>query len=45
MNPVIVTLGSFELRWYSVLILVGALIAIFLIEKEAESITMKKTEQ
>ena len=42
MNPVIVTLGSFELRWYSVLILVGALIALFLIEKEAKRFGINK---
>ena len=42
MNPVIVTLGSFELRWYSVLILVGALLAIFLIEKEAKRFGINK---
>ena len=42
MNPVIVTLGSFELRWYSVLILVGALLALFLIEKEAKRFGINK---
>ena len=35
MNPVIFELGKLEIRWYAVLILIGALLAIYLIQKEA----------
>ena len=41
MNPVIVSIGNFEIRWYAVLILIGALIATFLIRKEASRFTVK----
>ena len=36
MNPVIFSVGNFEVRWYSVLILCGILIAFFLAQKEAK---------
>lgn len=36
MNPVIFSVGSFSLRWYSVLILIGAFLAIVLIKKESK---------
>lgn len=35
MNPILVTIGNIDIRWYSVLILVGALLAITLAIKEA----------
>lgn len=35
MNPVIFELGKLEIRWYAALILIGALLAIYLIQKEA----------
>lgn len=35
MNPVIFSLGNFEIRWYSVLILIGVFIGYKLAEKEA----------
>ena len=36
MNPVLITLGNFEIRWYSVLILVAAIIAIIMGLKEGK---------
>lgn len=36
MNDVLITLGSFEIKWYSVLILVGAILALILILREAK---------
>lgn len=36
MNPVLVTIGNFEIRWYSVIILVGMLIGIKLAQREAK---------
>ena len=35
MNPVLITIGNIDIRWYSVLILVAAIIAIVLALKEA----------
>ena len=34
MNPVLITLGNIEIRWYSVLILVAAIVAIGLAMRE-----------
>ena len=42
MNPIIVTIGSFELRWYAVLMLVAVISGIFLIEKEAKRFNIKR---
>lgn len=36
MNPVIFSIGNFEVKWYSVLILIGILVAFFLAQKEAK---------
>jgi len=36
MNPYIVQLGNFSLRWYSVLILVGVILGIYLVKKEGK---------
>lgn len=36
MNPVIFSIGNFSLRWYSVLILIGVFLAMFLIKKESK---------
>lgn len=42
MNPVIFSIGSFSIRWYSVLILVGIIVAILLAEKEAKKFKFEK---
>ena len=36
MNPIIFSIGSIDIRWYSVLILVGALIGVGILLKEAK---------
>ena len=36
MNPVIFTIGSLEIKWYSVLILLGVLLGYYLLQKEAK---------
>ena len=36
MNPVAFTLGSFEIRWYSIFILTAAFLGLFLMEREAK---------
>lgn len=36
MNPIMFSIGDFEIRWYSVLILVGAIIGYILASKEAK---------
>lgn len=36
MNPVITTIGNFELRWYSVLILIGVIIGYIIAKREAK---------
>ena len=36
MNPIAFSIGSIEIRWYSVLILIGAFLAYFMINKEAK---------
>ena len=41
MNPVIVSIGNFEIRWYSVLILIGAFLAMMVINKEAKRFNIK----
>ena len=38
MNPEIFSIGNISIRWYSVLILAGMIIAILLAEKEAKVI-------
>ncbi len=35
-NPVIFSIGNFDVKWYSVLILVGALFGYYLLQKEAK---------
>lgn len=41
MNPYIITIGNFGIRWYSVLILIGAIIGIYLMEKEGKKFNLK----
>ncbi len=36
MNPVIFTIGTFEIKWYSVLILLGVFFGYYLLQKEAK---------
>jgi phosphatidylglycerol:prolipoprotein diacylglycerol transferase len=36
MNPILITIGGFEIRWYSVLILIGAVVVLVLSETEGE---------
>lgn len=42
MNPVIFNIGNFEVRWYSVLLLVGFLVAYFFINREAKRFDISK---
>lgn len=42
MNPEIFSIGSLSIRWYSVLILTGIIVAIFLAEKEAKKFKFEK---
>ena len=42
MNPEIFSIGNISVRWYSVLILVGMIIAILLAEKEAKKFKFDK---
>lgn len=41
MSPVIVSIGAFEIRWYSVIMLVAIFIGLFLIKKEAQRLNLK----
>ncbi len=42
MNPVLVTIGNLEIRWYSALILIACFVVLVLSEKEAERFGVKK---
>lgn len=42
MNPVIFSLGSFEIRWYSIILLVAFLMASYIINKEAKRFDIEK---
>ena len=42
MNPYIIQIGNFAIRWYSVLILVGAVLGIILLEKEGKRFKINK---
>ncbi len=42
MNPYIIQIGNFAVRWYSVLILVGVAIGIILLEKEGKRFNINK---
>ena len=45
MNPEIFSIGSLSIRWYSVLILTGIIIAILLAEKESKKFKYEKQKQ
>ncbi len=42
MNPILFTIGSFEIRWYAIIMLVAIVISIVLIEKEAARFNVPK---
>ena len=42
MNPVMISIGNFEIRWYSVFILIAFFSATYLIEKEAKRFDIDK---
>ena len=42
MNPEIFSIGSLSIRWYSVLILTGIIVAILLAEKESKKFKFEK---
>lgn len=42
MNPVLITIGNFEIRWYSVLILIGAFMVLLMSQKEADRFGMTR---
>ena len=41
MNPIFITIGNIEIRWYAIFILIGVLIALYLIKKEATRFNIK----
>lgn len=42
MNPILITIGGFEIRWYSVLILIGAFMVLLLSQREASRFGMTR---
>lgn len=44
MNPVMFTLFNIEIKWYSFLILIGIIIGIFLVEKEAKKFNISRDD-
>ena len=42
MNPYAIEIGNFGIRWYSLLILIGVFISIFMIEKEGKRFNLDK---
>lgn len=42
MNPVIISIGNFEIRWYSVILLIGFLVGMFIINREAKRFDVEK---
>ena len=42
MNPILITIGSFEVRWYSALILLAVFIVLVLTQKEASRFNIPK---
>ena len=41
MNPILITVGGFEIRWYAIFILIGVLLALYLITKESKRFNVK----
>ena len=42
MNPILLKIGSITIYWYSIMILIGFLIASYLITKESKKFNIKK---
>ena len=42
MNPVLITIGNFEIRWYSVLILIAAIVVLTMSQNEGKRFNVKK---
>lgn len=42
MNPIIFTIGNFEIRWYSVMLLIAFLVGYFFINREAKRFEIEK---
>ena len=42
MNPVIISIGNFELRWYSVILLIAFLVSTYIINKETKRFDIDK---
>ena len=42
MNPIAFTIGGFEVRWYSLMLLTGMLIAIFMVIREGKRFNIPK---
>ena len=42
MNPVLVSIGNFEVRWYSVILLIAFLFGIFIVNREAKRFDIEK---
>lgn len=42
MNPYIIQIGDFSLRWYSVLILIGVILGVWLVQKEGKRFDINK---
>lgn len=41
MNPIIITIGKFEIRWYSVIILIAIFLGLYLVKREANRLKLK----
>ena len=44
MNPVLVTIFGIQIKWYSILILIGILIGLYLTNKEAKKFKINKED-
>ena len=42
MDPVMLRIGDFEIKWYSILILLGVIFAYYLLEKESKKYNYPK---
>ncbi len=41
MNPILITIGTFEIRWYSIIMLVAIFTGLYLVKKEANRLNLK----